>query len=81
MSLGEHRHAEGDSPSASSLRASGRVRPVGWRKIFDSAQFEIMDRSIGGQQRLESLKSGVEERIEGVLMSSPFCTAFSARTD
>ena len=45
---------------------SWQVPSVGGRKISDGAKFEIMDRSIGGRPHVESLKSQIEEQIEGV---------------
>jgi hypothetical protein len=66
VSLGECCPPEDDAPSACPPSTSRQVSSVGGRKISDGAKFEIMDRSIGGRPHVESLKSQIEEQIEGV---------------
>jgi hypothetical protein len=67
VSLGGMLSSRGDVPSACPPPTSMQVPSIGGRKISDGAKFEMMDHSIGGRPDVESLKSRVEEQIEGVL--------------
>ena len=67
MSSGKHCGPENDPPSVCFLRDSGQVYPLRGRGVSDGSQLEPMHRVIGAQCHVESLKTAVEDQIEGVL--------------
>ena len=74
--LGERLPPEEDPPTACSLREGWRVYPIGLRKISDNSKLEAMNSPIGSQRHVESLKTEVEEQVEGVLGVLAFSSAF-----
>ena len=55
---------------------SRRPYPLGDGAISDVSCLEPTHSIIGGQRQVESLKTAVEEQVEGELMSFAFCSAF-----
>ena len=67
MSSGKHCGPENDPSSACFLRDSEQVYPLGGGGVSDGSQLEPMHRVIGAQCHVESLKTAVEDQVEGVL--------------